>query len=66
MDGRNPSVVPGTDLKLCCSGCQSCVAADVSPVSLSDTDCISQRHRGPRAQFSILCLVSSGLCLLKP
>jgi hypothetical protein len=64
MDARDASVVPGARLKVCRRGCQRCVAGNDSAVLLGVSDCIAEQHRGPRAQFSILRLVSFGLYFL--
>jgi len=62
MDRRDLAVVPGTGLKLSGWAGQDCPAGHDSAVRLGLTDCPAEHDRGPRAQFSILCLVSS--CLL--
>jgi hypothetical protein len=62
MDARNPTLVSGAGLNLSGWDGQCCPAEHDSAVRLGRTDCPAEHDRGPRAQFFILCLVSS--CLL--
>ena len=62
MDARNPTLVSGAGLNLSGWDGQCCPAEHDSAVRVGRTDCPAEHDRGPRAQFSILCLVSS--CLL--
>jgi hypothetical protein len=62
MDARNPTLVSGAGLNLSGWDGQCCSAEHDSAARLGRTDCPAEHDRGPQAQFSILCLVSS--CLL--